>query len=487
MKKILWISIISLTFSLVSIPFAVAADTKAPSLTSWKLIETKADISSGPAKVSVEFSVTDETSIQTPSVTFGSKTTTQSLGFAAVEKITGNEKSATYRATATIPINSAPGQWSWTLFPLKDSLGNGGGFGPGDVYANIVEVTGPTADTLKDVEAKAKAAAELIAKLEAEARAAAELKAKQEAEARAANTAAIPPGNVSCSLSSSGVNFGVSISFTSGNFVIGNLTYDWDYAVLITGRDPNLVANYSSRQYFKSTSANALAMSYEELLSLASNNPSATVLVFASPKNVLGDGSVKNTSGRGCFVELKSVLSNKTESEKVAAAELKAKQEAEAKATAELKAKQEAEAKATAELKAKLEADAKVIAQKVLAELLRRDQAISVFPLLKGNTEFSASGIPISVTTSSNLAIFSYNSTNSICEYRKNLIITKKSGRCVIAFRQEGNEDFKPAENVVLEFNIVTASKTTITCVKGKLTKKVTAIKPVCPVGYKKK
>ena len=27
----------------------------------------------------------------------------------------------------------------------------------------------------------------------------------------------------------------------------------------------------------------------------------------------------------------------------------------------------------------------------------------------------------------------------------------------------------------------------TITCVKGKLIKKVTAIKPVCPVGYKKK
>jgi hypothetical protein len=29
--------------------------------------------------------------------------------------------------------------------------------------------------------------------------------------------------------------------------------------------------------------------------------------------------------------------------------------------------------------------------------------------------------------------------------------------------------------------------KTTITCVKGKLTKKVTAAKPVCPKGYKKK
>jgi hypothetical protein len=31
------------------------------------------------------------------------------------------------------------------------------------------------------------------------------------------------------------------------------------------------------------------------------------------------------------------------------------------------------------------------------------------------------------------------------------------------------------------------AKKTTITCVKGKTSKKVTAVKPVCPSGYKKK
>jgi hypothetical protein len=29
--------------------------------------------------------------------------------------------------------------------------------------------------------------------------------------------------------------------------------------------------------------------------------------------------------------------------------------------------------------------------------------------------------------------------------------------------------------------------KITITCVKGKTTKKVTAVKPKCPTGYKKK
>ena len=33
----------------------------------------------------------------------------------------------------------------------------------------------------------------------------------------------------------------------------------------------------------------------------------------------------------------------------------------------------------------------------------------------------------------------------------------------------------------------VPPTKLTITCVKGKVTKKVTAVSPVCPAGYKKK
>ena len=31
------------------------------------------------------------------------------------------------------------------------------------------------------------------------------------------------------------------------------------------------------------------------------------------------------------------------------------------------------------------------------------------------------------------------------------------------------------------------AEKVTITCIKGKLTKKITAVEPVCPRGYKRK
>jgi membrane protein involved in colicin uptake len=37
------------------------------------------------------------------------------------------------------------------------------------------------------------------------------------------------------------------------------------------------------------------------------------------------------------------------------------------------------------------------------------------------------------------------------------------------------------------EAKAATTKKTTITCLKGKLVKKVTATKPVCPKGYKKK
>jgi hypothetical protein len=33
----------------------------------------------------------------------------------------------------------------------------------------------------------------------------------------------------------------------------------------------------------------------------------------------------------------------------------------------------------------------------------------------------------------------------------------------------------------------VAMKKSSITCVKGKISKKVTAIKPKCPTGYKKK
>jgi hypothetical protein len=120
-----------------------------------------------------------------------------------------------------------------------------------------------------------------------------------------------------------------------------------------------------------------------------------------------------------------------------AAAELKAKQEAEAKAAAELKAKQEAEAKAAAELKAKQEAEAKAA-----AELKAKQEAKEV--AARAAEELKA----------------------------------KQEAQAAAALKAKQEADARAA---------AAAKKTTITCIKGKLTKKVIGVKPKCPPGYKVK
>ena len=101
--------------------------------------------------------------------------------------------------------------------------------------------------------------------------------------------------------------------------------------------------------------------------------------------------------------------------------------------TLELKAKQEAEAKAAAELKAKQEEEAKAA-----AELKAKQEAEA-----KAAAELKA--------------------------------------------KQEAEAKAEAARILANAKAAATNKKTTITCVKGKLTKKVTAAKPKCPSGYKKK
>jgi hypothetical protein len=123
-----------------------------------------------------------------------------------------------------------------------------------------------------------------------------------------------------------------------------------------------------------------------------------------------------------------------------AAADLIAKQEAEAKAAADLKAKQEADAKAAADLKAKQEADAKAASDKAAAELKAKQEA---------DAKAKAAAAKILADAKAKAA-----AAKVLADAKAKAAATKK---------------------------------TTITCVKGKLIKKVTAVKPVCPKGYKKK
>jgi hypothetical protein len=147
-------------------------------------------------------------------------------------------------------------------------------------------------------------------------------------------------------------------------------------------------------------------------------------------------------------------LKAKQEADAKAAAELKAKQEADAKAAAELKAKQEADAKAAAELKAKQEADAKAATEKAAAELKAKQEAdAKAAAELKAKQEADA------------------------------------KAAAELKAKQEADAKAKAAKILAAAKAKAAAAKkkTTITCVKGKLVKKVTAVKPVCPKGYTKK
>ena len=144
----------------------------------------------------------------------------------------------------------------------------------------------------------------------------------------------------------------------------------------------------------------------------------------------------------------------------------KAKQEADAKAAAELKAKQEAEAKAAAELKAKQEAEAKAAAERVVCDANRVQL--------------------LSVQNSLLTAIKSYPKSASTLNDTRSRLQAALSSSCIADVTLN---DFRGEVDSVIAQAKTSAStkKTTITCVKGNLTKKVTAVKPKCPNGYKKK
>jgi len=188
------ISLIS-AFLLGITPNSLAADTSAPVLVDWKLIDLKTDISNGDGILRIQFSLSDDSDIEQPLSNVGSTTTTQQTGFAFPKLISKVGNVSTYTAEATVKFGQAPGVWRWLFFPTRDVIGNSSqGFGPGgswpiNVWVYDKEFTeakrlATEADAAKAV-ADAKSAAELKAKQEAEAKTAAELKAKLEAESQA--------------------------------------------------------------------------------------------------------------------------------------------------------------------------------------------------------------------------------------------------------------------------------------------------------------
>ena len=152
----------------------------------------------------------------------------------------------------------------------------------------------------------------------------------------------------------------------------------------------------------------------------------------------------------------------------------------EVKAAAALKAKQEADAKAAADLKAKQEAVAKAVALEA-DRLAQQKQSC-----LQHNIDVQ--NLRKKLTTLKN-DFYSLNSKEEFdCDKYGNPSLSNNEyffSRTKELWDKQMSIDLLVIANY--EKEALSVKKTTITCIKGKLTKKVTAVKPKCPAGYKKK
>jgi hypothetical protein len=141
MKRLAPFQISLLFLAIFSTPPAQAADTTAPVITSWKLINETADAITGDALFTVEFSVFDDSQVVLPALTLQSKASSQysDLFFPNIVSKVGGLN--TYTVTGKIAIGKAAGEWSWVIPHLRDDLGNyAPGYLPGGNWPTSVWV-----------------------------------------------------------------------------------------------------------------------------------------------------------------------------------------------------------------------------------------------------------------------------------------------------------------------------------------------------------
>ena len=243
------------------------------------------------------------------------------------------------------------------------------------------------------------------------------------------------------------------------------------------------------------------------------------VLGLATSKRLISDGQLAEGFGNAkgtpllcgaivnCVVEPNpwGAVSKYSEAAAKAAADLKAKQEADAKAAADLKAKQEADAKAAAELKAKQEADAKAAADlkakqeadaKAAADLKAKQEADAKLSLDAQTKCLNYNGDLKSLKFKISIAVTDYPLSKSKFQSLVSLFPAEMDCNSIYlsTFDARYNGEVRLFQNVLNSYDQALKSaqelaskKKTITCVKGKLVKKVTAVNPKCPTGYKKK
>ena len=124
---------------------------------------------------------------------------------------------------------------------------------------------------------------------------------------------------------------------------------------------------------------------------------------------------------------------------------------------------------------------------KVSFEVTRDPQTITF--ALPATVNTSAKTLPLTATTTSGGAVIYVSSTAANCSVSGSTLTLLKSGNCSVTATQAGTSTLAPASATATTMivDVAQSTKKTITCTKGKTTKKVTGTNPKCPAGYKLK
>ena len=109
----------------------LAEDLTPPQLLDFEISPTTVDVTQTSQIVTVTMHITDdESGVVSPNVTAGSDRNSASTGFASVRLVSGDNLDGIWEATLTVPQGTTSGDWSVSLFPLRDNADNSGNFGP---------------------------------------------------------------------------------------------------------------------------------------------------------------------------------------------------------------------------------------------------------------------------------------------------------------------------------------------------------------------
>jgi hypothetical protein len=124
---------------------------------------------------------------------------------------------------------------------------------------------------------------------------------------------------------------------------------------------------------------------------------------------------------------------------------------------------------------------------KVSFEVTRNPQTITF--ALPAIANISVKTLSLTATTSSGGAVTYESSSAGNCSVSGSTLSLLKSGNCMVIATQAGTSTLAPASatSTVLIEGVAPAAMKTMTCIKGKTTKKVSGTNPKCPAGYKLK